>query len=39
LKRADHAMLLAKRSGKNQVVYFEEGSDEVPLSGRTTLKS
>lgn len=34
LKRADHAMLQAKRSGKNRVCHFDDCDGEGPLSGR-----
>lgn len=36
IRQADHAMLLAKRSGKNRVFHFEDNPAEAPLSGRTS---
>lgn len=34
IRQADHAMLLAKRSGKNRVFHFEDCAAEAPLSVR-----
>jgi diguanylate cyclase (GGDEF)-like protein len=34
LRRADHAMLAAKRLGKNRTCHFEDCEGEGPLSGR-----
>jgi diguanylate cyclase (GGDEF)-like protein len=35
LKHADHAMLAAKRLGKNRVCHFDDCDGESPLSGRS----
>src|SRR5690606_19368060 len=34
IRRADHAMLCAKRSGKNRVCHFDDCPADAPLSGR-----
>jgi diguanylate cyclase (GGDEF)-like protein len=36
LRRADHAMLYAKRAGKNQVLHFDDCPEDSPLSVRAT---
>ena len=36
IRHADHAMLLAKRSGKNRVFHFEDCAAEAPISVRAS---
>jgi diguanylate cyclase (GGDEF)-like protein len=36
IRHADHAMLLAKRSGKNRVFHFEDSAAEAPISVRAS---